>query len=104
MLKRDRIFGVMPDGERQLREDADGVLSGKPEPWARQDAYEGAEQFVLDGDRLTHTPTGSAFWLGDKDIVCCEPGRLNLQTGHDYKLEELKDQAWCIMAVQRKGG
>jgi hypothetical protein len=63
-----------------------------------------AEQFVLDGDRLTHTPTGSAFWLGDKDIVCCEPGRLNLQTGHDYKLEELKDQAWCIMAVQRKGG
>src|ERR1700682_3261945 len=41
MLKRDRIFGVMPDGERQLGEDADQVLSGKPEPWARQDAYEG---------------------------------------------------------------
>jgi hypothetical protein len=62
-----------------------------------------AEQFVLDGDRLTHTPTGSTFWLGDRDVVCCEPGRLHLQTGDDYKLEELKDAAWCVMAVKRTG-
>jgi len=60
-----------------------------------------AEQFVPDGDRLTHAPTGSRFWLGDKDVVCCEPGRLNLQTGDDYKLDELKDEAWRIMAVKR---
>jgi hypothetical protein len=62
-----------------------------------------AEQFVLDGDKLTHAPTNSMFWLGDKDIVRCEPGRLNLQTGNDYKLEELKDEAWRIMAAKRKG-
>jgi hypothetical protein len=62
-----------------------------------------AEQFVLDGDKLTHTPTGATFWLGDKNAVCCEPGRLNLQTGDDYKLDELKDEAWRIMAVERRG-
>jgi len=61
------------------------------------------EQFVLDGDKLTHTPTGSTFWLGDKDIVCCEQGRLTVPTGDNYKLEELKDEAWRIMAVDRKG-
>jgi hypothetical protein len=22
------------------------------------------EQFVLDGDKLTHTPTGATYWLG----------------------------------------
>jgi hypothetical protein len=61
-----------------------------------------AEQFVLDGDRLTHTPTGATFWIGDKDVVCCEPGHLKLETGHDYKLDELKDEAWRIMLAERK--
>ena len=62
-----------------------------------------SEQFVLDGDKLTHTPTGSTFWLGDKDVVCCEQGRLALPTGDNYQLEELKDEAWRIMAAERKG-
>ena len=61
-----------------------------------------AEQFVLDGDKLTHAPTGATFWLGDKDVVCCERGHLNLETGDDYKLDELKDEAWRIMATERK--
>lgn len=60
------------------------------------------EQFVLEGDKLTHMPTGAMFWLGDKDVVCCEPGRLNLETGDDYKLDELKDEAWRIMLKARK--
>jgi hypothetical protein len=60
-----------------------------------------AEQFVLEGDKLVHQPTGATFWLGEKD-VCCEGGRLNLQTGDDYKLEDLKDEAWRIMAIKRK--
>jgi hypothetical protein len=60
-----------------------------------------AEQFMLEGDKLIHRPTGATFWLGDKNMVCCEPGRLNLQTGDDYKLEELKDEAWRIMAIER---
>jgi hypothetical protein len=60
-----------------------------------------AAQFTPDGNRLTHTPTGSTFWLGDGEVVCCDPGRLNLQTGDDYKLDELKDEAWRIMAVKR---
>jgi hypothetical protein len=62
-----------------------------------------AEQFVLDGEKVTHTPTGATFWLGDKDVVCCESGRLNLETGDNYELDELKDEAWRIMAIERKG-
>src|SRR5215217_6231459 len=54
------------------------------------------------GDKLTHVPTGATFWMGDKDVVCCEPGRLRLETGDDYKLDELKDEAWRIMTVERK--
>jgi hypothetical protein len=61
------------------------------------------EQFVLDGDKLTHMPTGATFWLGDKDVVACEQGRLELDTGNDYDLDELKEEAWHIM-VQRKAG
>jgi hypothetical protein len=61
------------------------------------------EQFVLDGDKLTHTPTGATFWLGDEDIVACEEGCLKLNTGDDYDLDELKEEAWRIMA-QRKAG
>lgn len=34
------------------------------------------EQFVLDGDKLTHTPTGATFWLGGKHVVAREQGRL----------------------------
>jgi hypothetical protein len=60
------------------------------------------EQFVLDGDKLTHTPTGATFWLGDKDVVACERGRLKLDTDDDYKLDELKEAAWHIMMVDRK--
>jgi len=60
------------------------------------------EQFVLDGDKLTHTPTGATFWLGEKDLVACEQGRLNLDTGDDYDLDELKEEAWRIMAAERK--
>jgi hypothetical protein len=51
------------------------------------------EQFVLDGDKLTHKPTGATFWMGEKDVVCCEQGRLGLETGDDYHLDELKDEA-----------
>ena len=61
-----------------------------------------AEQFVLNGDKLTHGPTGATFWMGDKDVVCCEPGRLTLETGDDYNLDELKDVAWHMMTVERK--
>jgi hypothetical protein len=60
-----------------------------------------AEQFELDGDKLIHVPTGATFWIGDKNIVCCERGRLNLPTGDDYKLEELADEAWRIRAAER---
>jgi hypothetical protein len=60
------------------------------------------EQFVLDGDKLTHVPTGATFWLGDKDVVACERGHLHLDTGDDYVLDELKQEAWRIMATERK--
>src|SRR4051794_35300015 len=35
-------------------------------------------QFQMDGDRLTHTPTGAVFWLGDKGIVNCKLGETEL--------------------------
>jgi hypothetical protein len=60
-----------------------------------------AEQFELDGDKLTHVPTGATFWMGDKDVVCCDSGRLRLETGDDYRLDELKDAAWRIMTIER---
>ena len=41
------------------------------------------EQFVLEGDKLTHAPTGATLWIGEKDVVCCEQGRLGLETGDD---------------------
>ena len=59
------------------------------------------EQFALDGDKLTHTPAGATFWLGDKDVVACEQGRLKLNTGDDYDLDELKEEAWRIMARRK---
>ena len=59
------------------------------------------EQFVLDGEKLVHSPTGATFWLGEKDVVCCEQGRLNLDTGDDYRLDELKKEAWHIMTLKR---
>ena len=62
------------------------------------------EQFVLDGDKLTHTPTGATFWLGDNDVVACEQGRLKLNTGDDYDLDELKEEAWRIMARRKAAG
>jgi hypothetical protein len=40
---------------------------------------------------------------GDKDVVTCEQGRLKLDTGDDYDLDELKEEAWHIM-VERKAG
>ena len=61
-----------------------------------------AEQFELDGDKLTHRPTRATFWMGDKDVVCCEPGHLTMETGDDYKLDEIKDEAWRIMIIERK--
>jgi len=59
------------------------------------------EQFVLDGDKLTHAPTGATFWLGDKDVVACEFGRLKVGTEDDYSLDELKEAAWRIMTIER---
>ena len=43
----------------------------------------------------------ATFWLGDKDVVACEQGRLELDTGDDYDLDELKEEAWRIMAAER---
>lgn len=60
------------------------------------------EQFLLKGDKVTHAPTGATFWLEGKDVVCGEPGRLTLETGDKYKLDDLKDEAWRIMMVERK--
>lgn len=50
-------------------------------------------QFVLDGDRLTHQPSGAVFWMGDKDLMSCEWGQTRLASGHDYDRAELTEAA-----------
>jgi hypothetical protein len=56
------------------------------------------EQFQLNGDKLTHVPTGATFWMGEKDVVCCEPGHLSLESGDDYELDEIKNESWRLSA------
>jgi hypothetical protein len=62
-----------------------------------------AEQFVVDGDKLIHSPTGATFWLGDKDVALCYAGSPDLASGHDYEIDELKNEA-CRIMVARKAG
>ena len=62
-----------------------------------------AEQFMVDGDKLVHSPTGATFWLGDKDVALCDAGSLDLASGHDYELDELKNEAWRIMVARKAG-
>jgi hypothetical protein len=61
------------------------------------------EQFVVDGDKLVHSPTGATFWLGDKDVALCDAGSPDLASGHDYSTEELKNEAWRIMVARKAG-
>jgi hypothetical protein len=59
------------------------------------------EQFEIDGDRLTHAPTGAVFWLGDKGVVNCEWGQTQLPSGHDYDRGELEEAAREIFLKER---
>jgi hypothetical protein len=34
--------------------------------------------------------------------VACEQGSLKLDTGDDYDLDEVKEEAWRIMVAERK--
>jgi hypothetical protein len=58
-------------------------------------------QFVIDGDRLTHQPTGAVFWMGDKNAINCEWGQTELTSGHDYDRKELHDAAREIFLKEK---
>ena len=58
-------------------------------------------QFELDGDRLTHTPTGAVFWMGETDVVNCEEGDTQLESGHDYDRQELMEAARELFQRER---
>jgi len=60
-------------------------------------------QFELDGDRLTHKPTGAVFWIGEKEFVNCEWGETKLASGYDYSREELVEAAHQIFLQERTG-
>jgi hypothetical protein len=30
------------------------------------------DQFNIEGDKLTHVPTGAQFWMGETDVVVCD--------------------------------
>jgi hypothetical protein len=58
-------------------------------------------QFQIDGDRLTHQPTGAVFWMGDKGLVNCEWGDTKLASGYDYDRSELQEAAREIFLKDR---
>jgi hypothetical protein len=58
-------------------------------------------QFELDGDRLTHAPTGAVFWTGDKGIVNCQWGETMLASGHAYDRAELMEAAREIFLKEK---
>jgi hypothetical protein len=53
--------------------------------------------------KLVHSPTGATFWLGDKDVALCDTGVPDLASGHDYEIDELKNEAWRIMVARKAG-
>jgi hypothetical protein len=61
------------------------------------------EQFQLNGDRLTHSPSGAVFWMAEKDVVLCKHGVAGqmLESGHKYDIEELKQTAWQILQTEK---
>jgi hypothetical protein len=50
-------------------------------------------QFIIDGHRLTHEPTGSVFWMEEKGAVICEFRETRLASGYDYDENELEATA-----------
>jgi hypothetical protein len=62
-----------------------------------------ADQFELNGDKLTHVPTGAEFWAAEKDVALCDQGTAGkpLSSGHDYDPEEIKQMAWEIFQQEK---
>jgi hypothetical protein len=58
-------------------------------------------QFQLDGDRLTHAPTGAVFWTGNKGIMNCQWRETLLPSGHDYDRAELMEAAREIFLKEK---
>ena len=58
-------------------------------------------QFVIDGDRLTHQPTGAVFWLGQADVVNCDWGETELASGYDYDRKQLQEAAREIFLKEK---
>ena len=56
------------------------------------------DQFDLTGDKLTHTPTGTTFWVGEKDVVICEWGTAG---SGDYDREEIRRAAEEIFRADK---
>ena len=58
-------------------------------------------QFEIEGDRLTHAPTGAVFWMGEKGVVNCAWGETTLPSGYDYDHQELKEAAREVLLKER---
>lgn len=61
-------------------------------------------QFAINGDRLTHTPTGAVFWMGARGVVSCEWAGAGaaLRDGDHYDREELSAAARDILLRDRE--
>jgi len=61
------------------------------------------DQFELNGEKLTHAPTGAQFWMGERDVILCEPGKAGraLSSGHEYDTDELREAAWKILQTEK---
>jgi len=62
-----------------------------------------AHQFELNGEKLTHLPTGAKFWAGERAVVLCDEAAAGEPAfgGNDYDLEELKQVAWEIFQQEK---
>jgi hypothetical protein len=60
------------------------------------------DQFQLEGDTLTHVPTGAQFWLGQNNVVSAGMGKAGQSHAREvYDPEELRKAACEILESER---
>jgi hypothetical protein len=60
------------------------------------------DQFNIEGDKLTHAPTGARFWLGETDVVGCDwAGADETADPFDFDRDELMRAAKELLETER---
>jgi hypothetical protein len=59
------------------------------------------DQFNIEGDRLTHAPTGAQFWMGQTDVVVCDWALAGQPPSVDFDRDELMAAAKELLESER---